>query len=86
MLELSWGDDELEADNDPCIRERIGDKVCEISGLSDLLQELRDLEAEEKLKEENLIKLGDQMVDGRDPIDNMNDASLAQDAIEYANA
>jgi hypothetical protein len=39
-LDLLWGLESLDIDSDPCIKYRVGEKVCEISGLSDALAKM----------------------------------------------
>ena len=41
-----WGDESLDIDCDPCIRARVGEKVCEISGLGEYIEEVNVLEIE----------------------------------------
>ena len=67
-----WGDESLDIDCDPCIRARVGEKVCEISGLGEYIEEVNVLEIEmaeeaeaaakkaaEEAEEEKTFKLGD---------------------------
>ena len=39
-LDLLWGVEELDVDSDPCIKQRVGEKVCDISGLADFLDSI----------------------------------------------
>lgn len=57
-LDLLWGLESLDLDLDPCIKYRVGEKVCEISGLKTLLDEI--LEAE---KLAALVIDGDNLID-----------------------
>ena len=43
-IELFWADKFKDDDSDPCIRSRVGEKVCEISGLSDVLDKQLEVE------------------------------------------
>ena len=45
-LDALWETEELEIDSDPCIQYRVGEKVCEISGLEDFLKETLSKEEE----------------------------------------
>lgn len=38
-IDMLWGIDNLDLESDPCIQYRVGEKVCDISGLSDALAE-----------------------------------------------
>ena len=38
-IDMLWGLDSMDVDCDPCIKYRVGEKVCEISGLSPVLEE-----------------------------------------------
>ena len=49
-----WGEGELSIDSDPCIQYRVGEKVCEISGLASALEEMILLE--QALEEEDVAK------------------------------
>ncbi len=83
-----WGDESLDIDCDPCIRARVGERVCEISGLAEMLEEVIALEAELAEEEEAaaLIKVGDHELPGDTLIDNLNQESLDNDALLNANA
>ena len=63
-----WGDDSLDIDCDPCIRARVGEKVCELSGLGEYIEEVNVLEiemAEEAAaKKEEAAKLKLEAIDG----------------------
>jgi hypothetical protein len=39
-LDLLWGLESLDIDSDPCIKDLVGEKVCEISGLSDAMAKM----------------------------------------------
>ena len=62
------------------IKHQVGEYVCNISGLSEHIQIVREVEKEAAEAEEARIKVGDHLLDGREAIDNLNDESLAQDA------
>jgi len=88
-IEALWGDELKDVDCDPCIRARVGEKVCEISGLAEMLEEMLFLEAEVAKEEEEakLLQVGDHIMPGSTPIDNLNQESLdAEDTVIYANA
>lgn len=91
-LNILWGEEIMDLDLDPCIRHRVGDKVCEISGLSSYIEAVFDTEveaAEAKAKAEaeaELIKVGDHELPGDTLIDNLNQESLDADAAEYVSA
>lgn len=46
-IDLLWGLEILDIDLDPCIKYRVGEKICEISGLGDVL--LERLEADKQI-------------------------------------
>ena len=46
-IDLFWGLPVLDIDLDPCIKYRVGEKICEISGLSNVL--LERLEADKQI-------------------------------------
>ena len=72
-----WGDSALDIDCDPCIQYRVGEKVCEISGLESVLEEM--LQSEEATRVEELLEKGN--VDGSDlPVVNID--RLNEDAAE----
>ena len=56
-LDILWSLDNLQFDTEPSLRHKIGEKVCVMSGLSNQLEEKRELEALEA--EENQIIDGD---------------------------
>lgn len=82
-----WGDELADIDSDPCIRARVGEKVCEISGLSVMLEEMLSLEAELAKEEEaaKLIQIGDHEFSGDTLVENLTQESLDQDALLHAN-
>ena len=45
-IEATWGDESVDIDCDPCVRARVGEKVCEISGLGEYIEEVNVLEIE----------------------------------------
>ena len=63
-LDILWGIESLDIELDPCIKYRVGEKVCEISGLDSVLQDV--------LESEEAKKLADVTVDG----DNMRDTNI----------
>ena len=91
LIEL-WGDDLGHIKSDPCVKQRVGEKVCEISGLTSVLNDMLETEkAADLAKEEASNDLpghleGDDLPEGL-VIDNMNQESLdAEDTVIYANA
>jgi hypothetical protein len=73
-IDLLWGLDSMDVDSDPCIKYRLGEKVCEISGLESTLQDM--LESEEKKRVEELKEQGHIDGDGETPnvtLDQLND-------------
>jgi len=82
-----WAEDLGHIESDPCVKQRVGEKVCEISGLSSVLNK--------KLEDERVFKLGDHDVPGSTTLDSLPDVtdenltqeSLdAEDTVIYANA
>lgn len=43
-IDMLWGLESIDVDLDPCIKYRVGEKVCEISGLKDDLEEILEIE------------------------------------------
>jgi len=97
-VEALWGKPELKLESDPCIKERVGEVVCEISGLSDFIlaqldieKEVEKLEADAKrsaeakahLEAEGIID-GDNLPDLSTELGNLDPAQLAQDARNVA--
>ena len=82
-IDILWGLGSLDIDLDPCIKYRVGEKVCEISGLTSSLDEM--LESEEAEKVQELKDQGHIDGDGVMPvvsIDQLNDdAATAQVAV-----
>ena len=60
-IDMLWGLESLDIDLDPCIKYRVGEKVCEISGLTPALDEMLDSQ-----KEKNLAVI---TIDGDNPRD-----------------
>ena len=82
LLDELWGDEIMDIDCDPCVRQRVGEAVCSISGLNDYLESVRKAE---------VIKVGEMgEFDNDHHIDSMNDItadSLSQDdAVHEVNA
>lgn len=82
-----WGEGELSLDSDPCIKYRVGEKVCEISGLDSVLEEMleteeeakRELEqAEEAARVQELLDKGN--IDGDMTIPDINIDRLGEDS------
>ena len=82
-IDILWGLASLDVDLDPCIKYRVGEKVCEISGLTSSLDEM--LESEEAEKVQELKDQGHIDGDAAMPevsIDQLNDdAAIAQIAV-----
>ena len=70
-LDLLWANEALALEVDPCVKYRVGEKVCEISGLADFL--LETLDAEELA---NVIE-GDDLPDGAITLGQLNDDAIA---------
>ena len=86
-LESLWGEEELSIDQDPCIRQRVGDKVCEISGLSSYIKEMLDTEEDAKEAAIMAKELEDEAViaiDGDKPLPDESIEDLKADAELYA--
>jgi translation initiation factor 1 (eIF-1/SUI1) len=87
-LDAFWCSPKLSIELESSIRQQLGQKVCEISGLAETIEDMKALE-DEVAKEEAeaaLIKVGDVELAGSTLIDNLNQDSLEQDATAYANA
>ena len=57
-IDMLWGLEDLDVDLDPCIKYRVGEKVCDISGLNSTLEEMlasQELKEMETLKEQGYI-------------------------------
>lgn len=86
-LALLWEQEEVLAFEDPTIMFSVGEKVCELSGLSDVLSEMildEDVAAEvlaAKEDDHELALAEDKIVDG----DNLNPDKIEADAVEYMN-
>ena len=80
-IDILWGIESLEIDSDPCIKYRVGEKVCEISGLDSALQEM--LEAEEAERVEALKEKGH--IDGDGEMPEVNLDQLNEDATVASN-
>ena len=98
-IEAMWFMDDLQLDSNPCLKERVGKVVCEISGLSDVLDERKledDIKKEEEYKrateakkhladegKENFLN-GNDLPSGETELDNLAQANLDRDAINNA--
>ena len=58
-IDMLWGLENIDVDLDPCIKYRVGEKVCEISGLEDTLEEMLETE-----KQAAIAVDGDNLPDG----------------------
>ena len=78
-LALLWGLGDLDIDADPCIKYRVGEQVCDISGLTQYCSQVLEQEEEAALQAEldaeaaREIKVGDHKLPGNTLIDDMND-------------
>ena len=93
-----WEKEELHLETEPCMKERVGLIVCEISGLTELVEEQRELDAEIKKEEDDraaeakrhLTAEGENHLDGNDlppsdtDLDNLAQANLDRDALKIA--
>lgn len=73
-IDMLWGLESIDIDLDPCIKYRVGEKVCEISGLKDTLEEML-----EKEKQAAISVDGDNLPDGDITL-----GQLEEDAINHA--
>ena len=82
-IDLLWGLEKLEIDSDPCIKYRVGEKVCAISGLTETLEEMLQSEVSEK----NAAELVEQGVIDGDRLEesDVTMGQLEEDATTYAN-
>ena len=74
-IDMLWGLETLDIDLDPCIKYRVGEKVCEISGLTSTLEET--LEAQEAEHQEAITIDGDNMRDTSVSLQQLNDDAQA---------
>ena len=58
-LDLLWANEALALEVDPCVKYRVGEKVCEISGLADFLLETLDAEELANVIEGDKLPSGD---------------------------
>ncbi len=75
-LDILWGIESLDIDSGPCVKYRVGEKVCEISGLESALQDM--LEEEEKKRVEALKAQGH--IDGDNALPDVTLDQLNDDA------
>jgi hypothetical protein len=73
-IDMFWGLDDLDIDLDPCIKYRVGEKVCEISGLNSTLEETLETE-----KQAAIAIDGDNL-----PNDDVTIGQLEEDANNYS--
>jgi hypothetical protein len=95
-IESMWSKGELQLDTDPSLKERVGEVVCEISGLSEVLEERkledeikeedkRAAEAKKHLADEDENHLnGNDLPSGDTELDNLAQANLERDALNAA--
>ena len=81
-IDMLWGLDSMDVDCDPCIKYRVGEKVCEISGLASVLEE--QILADEQARVDELKAQGN--VDGDGTIPKISIDQLNDDAINNAAA
>ena len=80
-LDLLWADEALALEVDPCIKYRVGEKVCGISGLDKFLEDtlIAEREAEELAIANQLAIHGDNLPEG-----DVTMGQLENDATAYA--
>tara|TARA_R110000765_G_scaffold143226_5_gene244778 strand:+ start:356 stop:814 length:459 start_codon:yes stop_codon:yes gene_type:complete len=71
-----WEREEMKGDDADCDQVKVGEIVCEISGLTSFIVE--------QLEKEAKIKVGDHMIAGGTELGNLDSEQLAQDAINNA--
>lgn len=82
-IDLLWGLEPLDIDLDPCIKYRVGEKICEISGLNDTLSDMLASEkaadeAAEMARRERLMSIdGDNLGDTSVTLQQLNDDAAA---------
>jgi phage gp29-like protein len=69
-----WVHMQEEMNLDPCVRERVGERICQKSGLQEHLEDLLELMKEEEAEEEP-----ENIIDG----DGLTESQLAQDLGEF---
>ena len=79
-LTLLWGLDDMDIDADPCIKYRVGEEVCSISGLESVLADMLKSE-QDKEKAKHLAELKEQgYVDGDRDTPSVSLGQLDEDA------
>jgi len=83
-LDAFWCSPKLSIELDPSIRQQLGQKVCEISGLSETIEDMKALEAEvaKEEAEAELLKVGDHNLPGSTDIELLNEESLDTESLE----
>ena len=87
-IDMFWALDDMYTEEDPCIQYRVGEKVCDISGLSDFIAERLEFEMNEEIKEEDArlkaeaekngtIKVGEHDLPADVTLDSLNDDAAA---------
>ena len=74
-IDMLWGLETLDIDLDPCIKYRVGEKVCEISGLTSTLEDMLETQKAENL--EAITVDGDNMRDTSVSLQQLNDDAEA---------
>ena len=64
---LLWELDIVQLDDDPCIKYRVGEKVCELSGLTAYIDDVNKKEIDEEIEAERMARELENTIDGDDP-------------------
>ena len=83
-IDVIWELEELDIDCDPSLQHKVGEKVCAISGLTEITE---DKKLDEEIKAEEAASRvidGDNLPDLSTELGNLDPAQLAQDAINNA--
>jgi hypothetical protein len=77
-LDGIWGLEQLSIECEPSLQHKVGEKVCDISGLTSYIEDKQlaeEIKAEEEAKK---LKVGDHLIPGDADIDNMTQEQMAQ--------
>ena len=81
-----WLLDEMQVEGDVSLKHQVGEKVCEISGMTGFVSEQKEFEELEAKELDEQIKINDDIsVPGNTELDNLAQAALDQNAITNAN-
>lgn len=64
---LLWELDIVQLDEDPCIKYRVGEKVCELSGLTAYIDDVNKKEIDAEIEAERMARELENTIDGDDP-------------------